>query len=343
MMNKKSRILFLLFLLIVLIISFFILKNNRNKIEKFEESRFSFGTYIKIQIYEKKSEEKRVKEIINKTFDEIDRIDKKFNSKQENSLISDLNKNRKIIFDEEGLYLLSEINKVYTLTNGKYDITMAPLMKVWGFTEEKEITSIPTEKEIEEALKKVDYSKIDIQGNEIILLLKEMELDTGSFLKGFAIEKGREILKENGIKNAYITAISSIGAVNGKIIDGKEESWKIGIQNPNNPTEILGIVELNDKSMGVSGDYQTFVEIEGKKYHHILDKETGYPVTDKKMVVVISDNTFIADLYSTAFFLMPVDEIIKFVNSKDNIDVLVVDKNNEIYLSKNMNFIKISK
>ena len=114
-------------------------------------------------------------------------------------------------------------------------------------------------------------------------------------------------------------------------------------QNPENPSEMIGIVSLKDRAMGVSGDYQTYVEIDGEMYHHILDKDTGYPVKDKKMVVVLCDNAFDADLLSTTFFLMPIDEVISYVDGRKDLDVLIVDKDMNIITSKNFKYEEIKK
>ena len=159
-------------------------------------------------------------------------------------------------------------------------------------------------------------------------------------MKGYAIEKAKNLLKKEGIKSAFVTAISSLDSIGGKP-EGKP--WKIGLQNPEDPSQIIGIVDLKDKAMGISGDYQTYVEIDGKMYHHILDKETGYPVEDKKMVAVICDNAFDADVYSTTFFLMPIDKVLEYVDNKDGIEVLIVDKDMKIIKSKNFNFQEVKK
>ncbi|MGL4732520.1 MAG: FAD:protein FMN transferase, partial [Fusobacteriaceae bacterium] len=146
------------------------------------------------------------------------------------------------------------------------------------------------------------------------------EIDTGSFLKGYAVEKAADMLKEKGIEYGFVSSLSSIATIGGKP-DGT--AWKVGIQNPQSPEELLGIVELRDESMGVSGDYQTFVEIEGKRYHHILDRETGYPVMDKKMVVVIGQSALDGDLLSTGFFLMKNEDILKYSQEKELKTLLV--------------------
>ncbi|MEG0136637.1 FAD:protein FMN transferase [Cetobacterium sp.] len=327
---SKSRNIFLLFLL------FLLLLGCKKKIERVDEERFAFGTYFKISVYS--DNKKEAKKIIDKAFDEIQRIDEKYNSKVSGSLMDELNKNQKATFDDEGILILNEVKKAYNISGGKYDVTMSPLMTLWGFSEEVEPrTTIPTEEELNQAVKKVDFSKVVIDGNQVIIKEPGITIDTGSFLKGYAVDRAKNILRAEGIKNGFVTAISSIEAIGGK---GDGSPWKIGIQNPNNSSDILGIVELRDQSMGVSGDYQTYVEIDGKKYHHILDKETKYPVKDKKMVVVVNKNGLQADLYSTVFFLIPLEKVLEIANTTPDLDVIVVDENDKIYLSKDIKFQK---
>jgi len=295
------------------------------KVEKIEESKFLFGTYIKIIVYSDNKE--KAMESIEKAFNEIQRIDEKYNSKSEGSLIYNLNNsdNKTVKLDEEGIKLFEGVNKAYELSGHKYDVTIAPLY-----------LKLPTKEEIEFTKTFVDYGKVKISDDGILTMESPVkEIDTGSFLKGYAISKAREVLKDDGIKSAFITSISSIEVIGTK---PENKPWKIGLQNPENPSDMIGIVPLKDRAMGVSGDYQTYVEIDGKMYHHILDKDTGYPVTDKKMVVVLCDNAFDADLLSTTFFLMPIDEVISYVDGRKDLDVLIVDKDMNIITSKNFKY-----
>ena len=93
----------------------------------------------------------------------------------------------------------------------------------------------------------------------------------------------------------------------------------------------------------MSGDYQTYVEIDGEMYHHIIDKESGYPVKDKKMVAVICDDAFLADLYSTTFFLMPIDKVMEYVENQKDLEVMIVDKDMSIITSKNFKIEEVKK
>ena len=338
-MKMRNKLIVFIFLLL----SMFLISCSR-KIEKIEESKFLFGTYIKIIVYSNNKE--KAIQSIEKAFNEIQRIDEKYNSKSEGSLIYNLNNsdNKTVKLDEEGIKIFEGVKKAYELSEHKYDITIAPLLELWGFTDETiELSDLklPTKEEIDFTKTFVDFDKVNISNDGTLTIESPVkEIDTGSFLKGYAISKAREILKDDGIKSAFITSISSI-----EVIGTKPENklWKIGLQNPENPSEMIGIVSLKDRAMGVSGDYQTYVEIDGKMYHHILDKDTGYPVEDKKMVVVLCDNAFEADLLSTTFFLMPIDKAINYVNSRDDLEILIVDKDMNIITSKNFEYEEVKK
>lgn len=328
---SKSRNIFLLFLL------FFIFIGCGKKVKRVDIEKFAFGTFFKISVYS--DNEKEAKKQIEEAFQEIERIDKRYNTKTEGSLFDTLNKKGEVILDDEGIELLNEVNNSYNLSNKKYDITIEPLLEVWGLTkEDNNLKTIPSLEELEKAKEKVDFSKIKILENKKVVAEDGVKMDTGSFLKGYAIEKAKEKLEKLGVKHALISAVSSIATIGKK---NESEDWKIGLQNPENPQKVLGVVELNNKCLGVSGDYQIYVEIEGKRYHHILDKTNGYPVDDKKMVAVICNNSFDADLYSTTFFLMDIKDILKYIEKTEGMEVLIVDKKGKIITSKNFILKKI--
>lgn len=320
--------------LILLMLLFLFSSCSKGGAKRYEEERFLFGTYIKMIVYT--DSEKEAKETMSLGFDEIERIDKKFNSKESKSIIAKLNEFREVEIDEndnETKYLLERANYAYKLTKGKFDITMYPLMEVWGFLNDEDRKTLPTEKELEDAKKLIDFNKVKMLDNKLSLLNPIKEIDTGAFLKGYAIEKAKEKMVEKGLKSGFVSAISSIATIGIKP-DGTP--WRIGVQNPEIPQELLGIIELNDESMGVSGDYQTYVEIEGNRYHHIIDVETGYPVKDKKMVVVVNKDGLMADLLSTAFFLMDSKEVLEYVKKDKNLKVIMVLEDNSIIKSENI-------
>lgn len=334
----KIKYISIISLLVILLVSC-----SKNEVQKYEDSKFLFGTYIKIIVYDE--DINLAKNSAEKAFQEIERIDTKFNSKYQGSIIDKLNnsENKEVELDEEGLKIFDEVKKVYLLSEGKYDITIGPLLKLWGFTDEmidSPTLKIPTKEEIEFTKTFIDFEKIKIEGNKLILEKPVKEIDTGSFLKGYALSQAKKVMEAEGVKSAFITSISSIDLIGTK---PKNKPWKIGLQNPLFPNELVGVVQLKNKALGISGDYQTYIEIEGNMYHHILDKESGYPVQDKKMVAVICDDAFLADLYSTAFFLMPVEKILEYVESQKDLEVMIIDKDMKIIKSKNFELEDVKK
>lgn len=328
---------------IIIFLSMIFISCTRGEVQKYEDSRFLFGTYIKIIIYDK--DINLAKSSADKAFQEIERIDSKFNSKYEGSVIDILNNssNKEVSLDQEGIKIFDEVRKAYLLSEGRYDITIGPLLKLWGFTEEmidSMTLKIPSKDEIEFTKTFVDFEKVKIKDSKLYLEKPVKEIDTGSFLKGYALSQAKKVLISEGIKSAFITSISSIDLIGSK---PGNKPWKIGLQNPMLPNELIGIVELKDKSLGVSGDYQTYIEIDGEMYHHILDKENGYPVRDKKMVAVINNDAFLADLYSTTFFLMPIDKVLNFVESQKDLEVMIIDKDMNIIKSKNFELEEVKK
>lgn len=323
-MKWKNRILFSLFCCLFLGGCF------TKGEQKYEDSRFLFGTYIKIVTYAEK--ESVAKEAMQAAFDEIERIDKKFNSKREESLIYQLNHAEisEVALDQEGVFLFQEVKKAYDLSHKKYDITISPLLELWGF-EKQVVKNLPDSETLKESLSQVDFNSVQWKNGTLKIQSPAKEIDTGSFLKGYAIEQGKKKMQEKGIQSAFISSISSI-ALLGTKLEGK--AWRIALENPEDPEEILGVLSLEGQALGVSGDYQTYLEIQGKRYHHILDKTTGYPVADKKMVAVICKDGLEADIYSTTFFLMPIQEVLDYVNQKEEMEVLIVDQDMNFHMSE---------
>lgn len=307
-----------------------ILSGCGNSVKKISEEKFLFGTYINIIIYS--NNETKAKKSIELAFEKIKEIDGKYNSKNSKSVIYKINneKNKEVEIDSELKNILNSVRKIYIESGKRYDITISPLLDLWGFGKNPR-AEVPKKSEIEEVLKVINFSDVVVEKNNLKYLNNVKKIDTGSFLKGYAIEKAKNLLEKRGEKHAFITSISSIATIGEKL---ENKPWRVGIQDPFNSEKTLGVIELSGNSLGVSGDYQTYVEINGKKYHHLMDTQTGYPIGDKKLVAVISKSAFLADIYSTALFSMSEKEIFKFAE-KNQIEVLIIKSNGEKITTKN--------
>ncbi|MBN1470126.1 MAG: FAD:protein FMN transferase [Fusobacteriaceae bacterium] len=323
-MKKSSKI------LILLIFLFGLISCSKNSLVKYEEEKFLFGTSVKIVIYGKNK--KDLENLVKDTFNYMSEIENKYNSRYKESIIYKLNQNptQFIEMDNTLKDMLEESIKISEITNGKYDITIGPILDLWGFNDLSR-TTLPTEEEISEKLKLVNYRDIQIENNKVRLKKIGERIDTGSFLKGYAIKKGKDYLVSKKVKNAMITAISSIETIGQK---PENKPFKIGIQNPKKIGELLYTIDLNGKALGVSGDYQTIIELEGNKYHHLIDATTGRQSNYNSLVLVLGENSYKTDLYSTGLFMMKAEDILKYIKNDKTIDVFIVDKNGKEYFSE---------
>lgn len=299
---------------------------------KVEHREFIFGTMINFTVYGEK--EKAIEDAIGDAVEEMKRIEAAYNTKNEGSILYNLNLNpiEGQEMTEELYNILTETKRISELSKGYFDITIGPLVDLWGF-DKLELKEIPSREAIEKVLDLIDYKSLIFDKNNIKLSHEGQKVETGSFLKGYAIKRAKEVLVEHNIESALISAISSVETIGPRGDGGK---WRIGVQNPKNPDEMIKIATLSGEAMGVSGDYQTYVVVDGKKYHHILNPKTGYPGDTISMLVVITSDSFLADLYSTALFMESPDKIIETVEKMENVEVMVADTKDKIYMSSNM-------
>ena len=278
--------------------------------KKYEKTVFSMDTQIVMTAYGDGAEE-----ALNKAYDEIKRIDDKFKvSNAQNTVIEN---------DEETKKLLAVANEITKETDGAFDIRVAPVMRAWGFYSE-EFTQkkykVPTKKELTEALEKMK------EGNN---------LDFGAIAKGYCADRIVKILKENAVESAVLSLGGNV-AVIGKNTNGKP--FKVGIQNPFD-SGIYATVEIFDKSVVTSGDYVRNFEVDGKKYHHIIDTKTGYPVdNDLTSVTIICDNATRADALSTALFAMGKEKAIEFWKKDKSFSLILIQKSGKILYTEDLEF-----
>lgn len=235
---------------------------------------------------------------------EIQRIDKKFSP------------NAKFSVDYEIQHLIDTANDVSNATNKSFDIYMGEVMTLWGFYDKN--YKIPSEIELKDALKKEKY-------------------DFGGIAKGYAGDLLKDIAIKNNVKSAILTLGGNVVAI-GKKPNG--DPWKVGIANPENPTDYIGFVEVSDKNVITSGGYQRFFEQNGKIYHHIINPKTGYPAeSDLSSVTIISKNGILADALSTACFVLGKEKTLELYNSKTyDFEAVLIENNGNIITTDNANF-----
>jgi thiamine biosynthesis lipoprotein len=215
------------------------------------------------------------------------------------------------------------------LSGGLFDPTVGPLMKVWKMNSEE--ARIPAPAELARARALVSWRDVvmDASGRTIFLTKPGMRLDAGGLLKGYAGEEVVRILHERGVRSAMVDLGGNISAV-GARTDGSP--WRIGIQNPDAPRgTTMGIVDVVEKSVVSSGIYEHYFVQNGRKYHHIMDTRTGFPVDNGlTQVTVISSSSFDADSYDTTLFVLGPVAGLKLATSL-GIDTIMVTEDHRIF------------
>jgi thiamine biosynthesis lipoprotein len=218
------------------------------------------------------------------------------------------------------------------MTDGAFDPSVGPLVKLWGIGTDH--ARLPAQSEIDAAKKLVGWKDIVLDENAGTVYLKRpgMALDLGSGTKGYATDQLVELFKSAGVKSAIIDLGGNI-FVMGSRPDGKP--WRVGLQNPDSSERgaYLGIADLSNKTMVTSGVYERFFIKNGKRYHHILDPFTGYPVDNGlTSVTIITDRSFDADGFTTALFAVGRERGME-LGIKAGVGVIMVDDKNRVYMS----------
>jgi thiamine biosynthesis lipoprotein len=330
---KGNRLICILVSVLILLIFLLSGCNMSSKKEPVSRTEFMMDTVCTISLYDK-TDTKILDEVFNRLYE----IEKRMSNTVSDSDINILNRNAGIkpVSVHDDVYYVLEKTKYYAeLTSGAYDPTIGPLVDLWDIKNqlEKEDYEIPKEKDIQDALKKVDYNNIELlDNNEIYLKEKGMKLDLGGIVKGYAADEVKKILLNKGVKSAIVDLGGNIYAVGEKPVN---EKWKIGIQNPfDNMGSYVGIVKLRDKSVVTSGDYERYFELNGVRYHHIIDSNTGYPTNNELSgVSIISDSSIDGDALSTAFFVLGIDRSIELLKNMKEVDAVFIAKDGNIYVT----------
>jgi thiamine biosynthesis lipoprotein len=240
-----------------------------------------FDTVCEISLLCSEAEFTSAKEKIRKTFEDIETHFSPGVVSLSSPLVIDLYKKALLVYDRSG---------------GSFDITVAPLSRIWGFRDS--VHRVPTREEIDRALEKVGMDKTHIE-NETLILSPGMELDWGGIAKGFGIDLASQSVMKQGIQNGFINAGGDLYCW-GKNPDKRD--WKIGIKHPRT-SGISAVLEITGTGAATTGDYQRFFIQDGVRYHHVFNPKSGYPARYHQSVTVVGPKTLICDALSTALFV----------------------------------------
>lgn len=285
---------------------------------------FAMDTYMSLTAYGSNSEE-----AVNKAVQEINRLDAMFSVGNADSDVTKINENRSGEVSEETAFIMNRAMQVSEKTNGDFDITIYPLMELWGFTTKN--YRVPESSEIAEALKGVSYTNVSVNGQQVALT-GGSSIDLGGIAKGYTSSRVIQIMKDCGIEHAIVNLGGNVQVLGTKT-DGSD--WRVAIQNPDNENSYLGILSTADKAVITSGGYERYFEQDGQVYHHIIDTQTGYPSdSDLTSVTIVYSDGTTADALSTALFAMGLDGAKELYRSGDiDFDMILFD-GSRVYVSE---------
>ncbi len=302
-------------------------------VSKYEESFFAIDTINTIILYVEDQE--TFNEYIKLAQATVNEYEMVLSKTIEGSFPYELNKNKTYNlanhpYKSQILYLLGKSIFYNELSSGNFDITIEPLVELWGFGSDNQ-GDVPTDEEILAALEKVDSDYISIDG-DVVTLKNDATIDFGAIAKGYIGDKTKEILIENGVKSGLLNLGGNIITI-GLKPDG--DMWKVGVQDPNSKRgDSLGLVVVENKSVVTSGIYERNFTKDGVLYHHIISPKTGKPATTNiSAAAVVCDASIDGDALATAIVLLGIEEGLNLLDSFDNIHGVIIDKDLNKYFS----------
>jgi len=330
----KLKWIWLIILLIGLGITLWMTQNRGYTGDPFVREEVLLDTFVKIKAYG--GSKARVEKAADEALAEVKKVEDSMNFFDPKSEISRINRaagKKAVEVSDEVLEVISLSKSYGEETAGAFDIAVGPLIPLWGFGENPRI---PSQSEIDRVLPLVNLEDIEIDGETKTVLLKRpgMMIDLGGVAKGYAADKAIETLKKRGVTQALITTGSTT-----RVLDSKPdgEPWRIGIEHPRKSGQTIGILNLVDKSVSTSGDYQRYFIKDGKRYHHILDPKTGKPAGGVMSITVVAGRSCAeADILSTAIFVMGYPRGMSFIEKTGDLEGVLVTSDGRVHVSSGL-------
>jgi thiamine biosynthesis lipoprotein len=305
----------------------------------FSEKRDMLSTYVTLSVSAGRKE--AAQQGIDAGFNRIEALNKVLNAHDKSSELSKLNAagGEPVKVSPDLLRAIQDGLEWQERTEGAFDIAIAPLLALWKTCAAE--NRLPEQKDLDQVRKLMDTSGIRIDpSTSTVTLPKDFHLDLGGLGKGFCADETERILKEIGVHDALIAIGGDVRAMGSRPLG---MSWRVGVQDPrapNNPAAILTVMELSDKSVSTSGNYQRYVEIDGKRYSHIVDPRTGLPADNVPSVTVIGPDTVTTDILGTALSVLGIEEGLKLVEGLPGVEALFIlfDDSGEPQLTRSSGF-----
>ncbi|MBQ0061898.1 MAG: FAD:protein FMN transferase [Bacteroidales bacterium] len=322
--RTKWTLLRIPFLVLLVIGTILIIRNNQEKAKYpyIKNEGYVFGTIYRITYQNDKDLESEIKQ-------ELAKVDESLSPFNPKSIISAINSNKDTTINTMFKEVFTMAQNISKETKGDYDITVSPLVNLWGFGFKHDSLNIE-KSTIDSILQFVGYDKVHLEGDKIYKKDPRIMLDCSSIAKGYGVDVVARLLERKGVKN-YLVEIG--GEIVTKGISPKQVPWKIGINKPiedslNINTDLQQMLSLSNEAMATSGNYRNFYYKEGKKYAHTIDPHTGFPVEHNLLsATVIAKDCATADAYATSLMVMGIDKAKTFLEKHPELIVYLIYSN----------------
>lgn len=296
------------------------------------------GNRFEISVVADAEEEVWANNCIETAIGEIQRIERLLTTFNEDSQTNLINLNAgkaPVKVDKELIELIKRAQKISQITQGAFDISYGSIDKrLWNF--DKTMTALPAVATARRLVKLINYKNIIVDSAAQTVFLKEkgMRIGFGGIGKGYAAERAKYILKQNGVDAGIVNAAGDLTTWG---YQPKGDPWTIGIADPNKTRDIFSWMNISNMSVATSGNYEKFVLINNVKYAHTIDPHTGMPVHGIKSVTIICSNAEIADALATPVMIMGIEVGLNMINQLKGIGCIIIDENNNVFKSENIN------
>lgn len=300
---------------------------------KHEMTTFAMDTVMTISIYHEDGEA-----LLTDAEQEIRRLERLFSVTMDTSDVSLVNENAGIVpvsVAPDTIRVLQEAAEMNDATEGRFNITVSPLVQAWGFTTDGE-KHVPPQEEINQLLDNIDIHNLKIDTDAATAFLEEenMGIDLGGIAKGFTSDRVAELLEEKGVASGVLALGGNIHVIGRK---PSGEKWTIAVASPLDASDYVGTLAVENCSVITSGSNERFFEEDGKVYHHIIDPETGYPSESGLLsVTIVSDNGAEADSLSTALFIMGLEDALAFWREDGSFEAIFITEDGRVLATEGL-------
>ncbi|MHB8170645.1 MAG: FAD:protein FMN transferase [Thermincolia bacterium] len=292
------------------------------------ESRIIMDTLMEITAYGENGSP-----AVEMAFDEIHRINGLLSRYDSNSEVTKINRFagiKAVAVSPETFFVINKAVYYANLSEGAFDPTVGPLVDLWAIGTPQ--ARIPPPEEINHVLKLVDFRQIILNEKTATIFLPKagMELDLGAVAKGYAVGRAVDVLRQNGIATAKIDAGGDIMVMGTK---PGGQPWRLGIKHPRGKEKLLATLTAVNENLVTSGDYQRFFMDQGRRYHHIFDPRTGYPVRDLISATIVTGDPLLGDILSTAVFVLGPQKGLALTGEIKGTGVIMVTPEGKVLLS----------